>query len=66
VAFDDINPTAPVHFLVIPRKPIAQLSKADAADEQVIELGYVSRDFSCMESDLLQVHCHVLEVHLHP
>lgn len=35
VALDDINPTAPVHFLVIPRKPIPQLSKAEEADEQV-------------------------------
>jgi len=35
VAFDDINPTAPVHFLVVPRKAISQLSKSEAADEQV-------------------------------
>jgi histidine triad (HIT) family protein len=32
VAFDDINPQAPVHFLVIPRKPIPQLSKAEDND----------------------------------
>lgn len=35
VALDDINPTAPVHFLVIPRKAIPQLSKAEDGDEQV-------------------------------
>ena len=35
LAFKDINPQAPVHFLVIPKKPIAQLSKAEDADEQV-------------------------------
>ncbi|ETN64494.1 protein kinase C inhibitor [Anopheles darlingi] len=32
VAFNDISPQAPVHFLVIPRKPIAQLSKASEED----------------------------------
>ena len=36
VAFDDIGAQAPVHFLVIPRKRIAQLSAADAADEQLL------------------------------
>ncbi|XP_011866035.1 PREDICTED: histidine triad nucleotide-binding protein 1 [Vollenhovia emeryi] len=36
VAFDDINPQAPVHFLVIPRKPIAQLSKAQDKDEPLL------------------------------
>lgn len=32
VAFDDINPQAPVHYLVIPRKPITQLSRAEDND----------------------------------
>ncbi|KAL9986732.1 hypothetical protein ACROYT_G000919 [Oculina patagonica] len=36
VAIKDINPQAPVHFLVIPRKPIPQLSKADDSDEQLL------------------------------
>lgn len=35
VAIDDVNPQAPVHFLVLPRKPIPQLSKAEADDEKV-------------------------------
>ncbi|KAH9399245.1 hypothetical protein TYRP_018156 [Tyrophagus putrescentiae] len=39
VAFDDINPTAPVHFLVIPRKPIRQL--ADATEEDQLLLGHL-------------------------
>lgn len=30
VAFHDVNPQAPTHFLVIPREPIVQLSKAGA------------------------------------
>ncbi|XP_012261768.1 adenosine 5'-monophosphoramidase HINT1 [Athalia rosae] len=28
VAFHDVNPQAPIHFLVIPREPIVQLSQA--------------------------------------
>ncbi|XP_053689647.1 adenosine 5'-monophosphoramidase HINT1 [Sabethes cyaneus] len=36
VAFHDVNPQAPVHFLVIPRKPIAQLSKATEEDEALL------------------------------
>ena len=35
VAFHDINPKAPVHFLVIPRKQITQLSKSQDEDEKV-------------------------------
>lgn len=36
MAFDDINPQAPIHFLVIPRKPIPQLSKADDSDKALL------------------------------
>ncbi|XP_077285597.1 histidine triad nucleotide binding protein 1 [Arctopsyche grandis] len=36
VAFHDISAQAPVHFLVIPRKPIPQLSKAADGDEQLL------------------------------
>ena len=36
VAFDDISPQAPVHFLVIPRKAITALSTSTDEDEQVI------------------------------
>ncbi|XP_078579661.1 adenosine 5'-monophosphoramidase HINT1-like [Branchiostoma floridae x Branchiostoma japonicum] len=36
LAFRDINPQAPVHFLVIPKKPIPQLSKAGDGDEQLL------------------------------
>nr|XP_026490569.1 histidine triad nucleotide-binding protein 1-like [Vanessa tameamea] len=36
VAFNDVNPQAPTHILVIPRKPISQLSKAEDADEQLL------------------------------
>ncbi|CRK90393.1 CLUMA_CG004029, isoform A [Clunio marinus] len=36
VAFHDVAPQAPVHFLVIPRKPIPQLSKASTEDEKLL------------------------------
>ena len=35
LAFHDVNPQAPVHFLVIPIKPIAMLDDASEDDEQV-------------------------------
>lgn len=36
VAFNDVSPQAPVHFLVVPKKPIAQLSTVDDSDEQLL------------------------------
>lgn len=36
VAFHDISPQAPTHFLVIPKKPIAQLSKSSDEDEALL------------------------------
>ena len=35
VAFNDISAQAPVHVLIIPRKPITRLSTSEDADEQV-------------------------------
>lgn len=39
LAFRDINPQAPVHFLVIPKKPLAKLS--DAQDDDQALLGHL-------------------------
>ena len=36
LAFNDIAPQAPVHFLVIPKKPITMIEKAEDSDEQVL------------------------------
>jgi histidine triad (HIT) family protein len=36
VVIRDINPQAPTHLLVIPRKPIATLNDVDAADGPLI------------------------------
>lgn len=35
-AFRDINPQAPVHVLVIPRKPIASLAEAGEDDQALL------------------------------
>lgn len=36
VAFRDIHPQAPVHVLIVPRKPVPRLAEATAADEALL------------------------------
>ncbi|XP_077318671.1 putative HIT-like protein Synpcc7942_1390 isoform X3 [Lithobates pipiens] len=36
LAFRDVSPQGPVHFLVIPRKPIARISEVTAGDTQLL------------------------------
>lgn len=36
LAFRDINPQAPVHFLVIPKKRISMLSLAEEGDREIL------------------------------
>ena len=36
LAFRDINPQAPMHILIIPKKPIARLADAAADDQQML------------------------------
>lgn len=36
LAFNDINPQAPIHVLVIPKKPIPQLSEAEVEDQSLL------------------------------
>lgn len=36
VAFEDINPQAPVHFLIIPRRHLAGLNALDAGDDALV------------------------------
>lgn len=36
IAINDINPQAPVHVLLIPKKPIEKLSGAESGDQQLL------------------------------
>ena len=36
VAFRDVNPKAPVHVLIVPRKPIPRIAEATADDHQLL------------------------------
>lgn len=36
LAFRDINPVAPVHILIIPKKPIAKLADSEPADQALL------------------------------
>lgn len=36
VAFDDINPKAPIHFLVVPKKHIPSVSDINENDEKIV------------------------------
>ncbi|WP_218312937.1 histidine triad nucleotide-binding protein [Alteromonas antoniana] len=43
LAFKDINPQAPIHFLVIPKKPIATINAITEEDRLVVgHLSYVA------------------------
>ena len=35
-AFHDINPQAPVHVLLVPKKPIARIGAAEAGDQALL------------------------------
>ena len=36
LAFRDINPCAPMHILLVPKKPIVRLCDADASDQTLL------------------------------
>lgn len=36
LAFKDVNPVAPVHILVIPKKPLVDVSEAKVADDELL------------------------------
>lgn len=47
VAFDDLNPQAPTHVLIVPRRHIATLNDLQAADQAVVgELLMMARDIA--------------------
>jgi histidine triad (HIT) family protein len=49
LAFKDINPQAPVHILLIPKKPIAKLDDSETSDQVLLghlmlKAGDIARD----------------------
>lgn len=42
LAFNDINPQAPVHFLVIPKRPIATINDLQEGDQQLVGQLYLT------------------------
>ncbi|MFC3121055.1 histidine triad nucleotide-binding protein [Agaribacter flavus] len=50
LAFKDISPQAPVHFLVIPKKPIATINDIQSDDDALI--GYMYRVAANICADL--------------
>jgi histidine triad (HIT) family protein len=36
LAFNDIHPVAPVHFMIIPKKHVASLAECDASDQALL------------------------------
>src|SRR5689334_10701291 len=49
LAFKDVNPQAPVHILVIPKKPIAKLADAEAQDAAL--LGHLLLTAKCVAEE---------------
>lgn len=47
LAFNDINPQAPTHFLIIPKKRIPKLDDSKEVDKDVMKL--VKNVFWCLE-----------------
>ena len=51
LAFRDINPQAPVHLLLVPKKPLAMLTSAQAEDQALLghlllAAGKIARQFN--------------------
>ncbi len=49
LAFNDINPCAPVHFLMIPKKHIASMADISEEDEKL--LGHMMKIISILAND---------------
>ena len=72
LAFKDINPQAPVHFLVIPKKPIATINDITEEDRAVVgHLSYVAAKVAAEQGYRTVMNCNefggqtVYHIHLH-
>jgi histidine triad (HIT) family protein len=77
VAFHDINPQAPVHLLLVPRRHIATLNDLTAADDELVgamtrraaalaaELGLAARGYRTVFNCNRDAGQTVFHIHLH-
>lgn len=77
VAFDDINPQAPIHTIIIPRKHIATLNDVKNEDSELIAHMIQSANLLAKQSDIAKdgyrivMNCNahggqtVFHIHLH-
>ncbi len=77
VAFKDINPQAPLHVLVIPRRHVATLNDLSAGDDALVgsmqraaaaiakEHGYAERGFRTVMNCNAEAGQTVFHIHLH-
>ena len=55
VAFDDINPQSPTHFLVIPRTPIPRISHAEDNHKEVYIIDF-NAQLCMIQFDIMIAH----------
>ncbi|MEZ0229513.1 MAG: histidine triad nucleotide-binding protein [Planctomycetota bacterium] len=77
VAFNDINPQAPLHVLIVPKRHIATTSDLTAADEALVgklvraaaaiaaERGYAERGYRTVFNCNAEAGQTVFHIHLH-
>ena len=77
LAFKDINPQAPGHVLVIPRRHIASLNDLTPADDQIVgemirraaalagEMGFTERGYRAVFNTNADAGQTVFHIHLH-
>ena len=76
LAFQDANPQAPVHILIIPKQPLAKVADAAAHDQALLghlllKAGEIARSLGCEENFRLVINNgekagqSVFHLHLH-
>ena len=76
LAFKDITPKAPIHILIIPKKPLEKLSAAGEEDQTLlghllVKAGDIARDLNCENAFRLVINNgaeagqEVFHLHLH-
>lgn len=77
IAFKDINPQAPLHALIVPKRHIASLNELTAEDDQLVgemvrraaalanQQGYAERGFRTVFNTNAEAGQTVFHIHLH-